>query len=125
MAPFDVADPVTLDSEELKTADTTDLFPRLRNAFGDEPDCLGIVLISMASVPEYTQLRKTLLSYSSYLAALPKHELQKLESAHAKYVVGWSHGKEKLSSGAVDTGKGLVCPVLVLMYRQLLRESHP
>jgi hypothetical protein len=110
MSRFDVADPVTLDYGELKNADTATLFPRLRNAFGDEPDCLGIVLINMASVPEYTGLRKTLLSYSSYLAALPKPELEKLENAHAKYVVGWSHGKEKLSNGAVDTRKGLACP---------------
>lgn len=109
MSPFDGADPVSLDYHELKTADTADLFPRLRDAFGDEPGCLGIVLINMASVPEYAELRKTLLSYASYLAALPKQELHKLENAHAKYVVGWSHGKEKLSSGAVDTRKGLTC----------------
>ena len=110
MATFDLASPVTLGYDELMTANTAALFPRLRDAFGDEPDCLGIVLINMASVPEYPALRKTLLSYSSYLAALPQQELQKLEHPHAKYIVGWSHGKEKLSSGAVDTRKGRVLP---------------
>jgi len=107
MAPFALASPVTIDYDELSSANTKDLFPRLRDAFGDEPDCLGIVLINMHSVPEYVTLRKKLLSYSSYLAALPEHELKKLENAHAKYVVGWSHGKEKLASGAADTRKGL------------------
>ena len=75
--------------------DLENLFPRLLKAFGDEPDCLGIVIVNMQSVPEYITLRKTLLSYSSYLAALPSQELKKLENSHAKYVVGWSHGKEK------------------------------
>jgi hypothetical protein len=107
MVPFELADPVTVDYEELKSVNTRNLFPRLCTAFGEEPDCLGIVLINMQSVPQYPMLRKRLLSYSSYLAALPEHELKKLENAHAKYVVGWSHGKEKLSSGAVDTRKGV------------------
>ena len=107
MAPFDLADPVTIDYSELSSASTKDLFPRLRDAFGDEPNCLGIVLINMQSVPEYVTLRIKLLSYSSYLARLPKHELKKLENADAKFVVGWSHGKEKLASGAADTRKGL------------------
>jgi hypothetical protein len=106
IAPIDVAKPVLIDYEELRSKDPKDLFPRLIEAFGDEPQCLGIVVVDMRSVPHYSKLRKTLLSYSSYLAALPAEELQKLENAHAKYVVGWSHGKEKLKNGAVDTRKG-------------------
>jgi hypothetical protein len=62
----------------------------------------------MQSVPEYSTFRKVLLSYSSYLAALPAKELAALENVHSKYVVGWSHGKEKLKSGAADTRKGTV-----------------
>jgi hypothetical protein len=107
MTPISVANPITLEFEELKTTRPQELFPRLLEAFGDEPDCLGIVVVDMRSVPEYISLRKTLLSYSSYLAALPPDELQRLENAHSKYVVGWSHGKEKLKSGAVDIRKGL------------------
>lgn len=106
MAPIELAKPISVAYEELKTANSEELFPRLLKAFGDEPDCLGIVIVNMQSVPEYVTLRKTLLSYSSYLAALPSQELKKLENAHAKYVVGWSHGKEKLKSGAIDTRKG-------------------
>jgi len=101
-----LASPVTIDYEELKSEDARYLFPRLRKAFGDEPDCLGIVIVDMQSVPEYSTSRKTLLSYASYLAALPSQELAKLENARAKYVVGWSHGKEKLKSGATDYRKG-------------------
>jgi hypothetical protein len=106
MTPIEVARPVSIDFEELKTRNLDELFPRLFKAFGDEPDCLGIVIVNMQSVPEYVTLRKTLLSYSSYLAALPAEDLRKLENPHAKYVVGWSHGKEKLQSGEIDTRKG-------------------
>jgi hypothetical protein len=106
MAPVELAKPVFIKYEELETDGLKELFPRLREAFGDQPDCLGIVIIDMRAVPEYSRLRKTLLSYSSYLAALPAKELEHLENAHSKYVVGWSHGKEKLKSGAVDTRKG-------------------
>src|SRR5436190_8074576 len=106
MAPIELASPVVIDYEELRSRNLEELFPRLLKAFGDEPDCLGIVIVNMQSVPEYVTLRKTLLSYSSYLAALPSQELKKLENPHAKYVVGWSHGKEKLKSGAIDTRKG-------------------
>jgi len=107
MTPIPVASPITVKFEELKTTHPQELFPRLLKAFGDEPDCLGIVVVDMRSVPEYVSLRKSLLSYSSYLAALPSHELEKLENSHAKYVVGWSHGKEKLKNGAVDKRKGM------------------
>jgi hypothetical protein len=102
----ELAKPVVIDFEELLGSDLTCLFPRLLKAFGDDPDCLGIVLVTMQSVPSYPSLRTTLLSYASYLAALPAGELQKLENPYAKYVVGWSHGKEKLKNGAADTRKG-------------------
>ena len=106
MTPIELANPIVLDYQELKTDNANGLFPRLREAFGDEPECLGIILVNMQSVPEYTTLRRTLLSYASYLAALPSSELGKLENGHAKYVVGWSHGKERLSNGLIDTRKG-------------------
>jgi len=97
---------VVVDYQELKKCEHG-LFPLLKEAFGDEPHCLGIILVDMKSVPEYLGLRQTLLSYASYLAALPSQELQKLENPDAKYVVGWSHGKEKLRNGMIDTRKGI------------------
>jgi hypothetical protein len=103
----ELAKPVLIAFEELQQSDNLEqLFPRLLKAFGDDAECLGIVLVSMKSVPSYSDLRKTVLSYASYFAALPSQELQKLESPHAKYVVGWSRGKEKLKSGTADTRKG-------------------
>jgi hypothetical protein len=106
MTHVDRGNPICIDHEELIAADVSNLLPRLREAFGDEPDCLGIVLVNMKSVPEYRTSRQTLLSYSSYLAALPSEQLAALENVHSKYVVGWSHGKEKLRSGAPDSRKG-------------------
>jgi hypothetical protein len=104
---IELAEPVLIAFEELQQSNNLEkLFPRLLNAFGEDPECLGIVLISMQSEPSYSDLRKTVLSYASYLAALPSQELQELESHHSKYVVGWSHGKEKLKSGTADTRKG-------------------
>ena len=106
MTQFETGTPICIDHEELIATDVKKLLPRLREAFGDEPDCLGIVLVNMSSVPEYSASRQTLLSYASYLAALPSEQLKALENAHSKYVVGWSHGKEKLESGAADSRKG-------------------
>jgi len=110
---FELANPVIVDYQKLKSENVQELFPRLLEAFGNKPDCLGIILVDMHSVPEYPESRRTLLSYASYLAALPHKELQKLENIHAKYIVGWSHGKERLKSGAVDTRKGMeqICPM--------------
>lgn len=51
-------------------------------------------------------MRHQALSYASYLGNLPKEELDKLENAHAKYLTGWSLGKETLKNGQVDTFKG-------------------
>lgn len=113
MIQVDTGKPVCIDHSQLIAGDVKKLLPRLREAFGDEPDCLGIVLVDMQSVPEYSTFRKTLLSYSSYLAALPPEQLVALENVHSKYVVGWSHGKEKLKSGAADTRKGTILGVLL------------
>ena len=107
MVDIQEGNPVLIDYEELKMNDPQLLFPRLLEAIGDKSDCLGIILVDMQSVPEYATLRTTLLSYASYLAALPSSELNKLERPHAKYTVGWSHGKEKLQSGVPDTRKGI------------------
>lgn len=61
----------------------------------------------MKDLPErYAALRLRLLSYSSYLANLPAEELARLEAPAAKYLVGWSLGKESLKSGQFDTLKG-------------------
>ncbi|KAK1247279.1 hypothetical protein MKX07_002188 [Trichoderma sp. CBMAI-0711] len=78
-------------------------FETLQQAFG--PDSLGILVVK--DVPqEFVQLRHLALSYGSYLGNLPKEELDKLENAKAKYLTGWSLGKETLKNGQADTFKG-------------------
>ncbi|KAK6706272.1 hypothetical protein SNK03_010096 [Fusarium graminearum] len=78
-------------------------FGTLKQAFG--PDSLGILVVK--DVPqEFPELRHQALSYASYLGNLPKEELEKLENARAKYLTGWSLGKETLKNGQVDTFKG-------------------
>jgi len=78
-------------------------FSVLEDAFG--PDSLGIIIVKDVK-PEFVELRHRLLSYSSYLGNLPEARLEKLENPAAKYLTGWSLGKESLKNGQVDTLKG-------------------
>ncbi|CAI4218696.1 unnamed protein product [Parascedosporium putredinis] len=58
-------------------------------------------------LPEnFAQLRLQALSYSSYLGNLSPKALEQLENSKAKYLTGWSLGKETLKNGQVDTFKG-------------------
>ncbi|KAF7559309.1 hypothetical protein G7046_g4840 [Stylonectria norvegica] len=95
------AQAVTVSLGDLKAGTVS--FETLQRAFG--PDSLGILIVK--DVPEeFTQLRHLALSYASYLGNLPEKELTKLENPHAKYLTGWSLGKETLKNGQVDTLKG-------------------
>ncbi|OLN84360.1 hypothetical protein CCHL11_05984 [Colletotrichum chlorophyti] len=99
MAP--IAQPVTVSLNDLKEGNIP--FETLKEAFG--PESLGILVVK--DVPsEFTHLRHQTLSYASYLGNLPEQELAKLENAKAKYLTGWSLGKETLKNGQVDTFKG-------------------
>ncbi|KAK7425735.1 hypothetical protein QQZ08_007834 [Neonectria magnoliae] len=95
------AQAVTVSLQDLKEGNIP--FEALQQAFG--PDSLGILVVK--DVPqEFPQLRHQALSYASYLGNLPKNELEKLENVQAKYLTGWSLGKETLKNGQVDTFKG-------------------
>ncbi|KAK5992478.1 hypothetical protein PT974_05885 [Cladobotryum mycophilum] len=99
MAPL--AQAVTVSLEDLKNGNVS--FEALQQAFG--PDSLGILIVK--DVPqEFAQLRHLALSYGSYLGNLPGEELAKLENPKAKYLTGWSLGKETLKNGQADTFKG-------------------
>ncbi|KAK3945445.1 hypothetical protein QBC46DRAFT_250242 [Diplogelasinospora grovesii] len=99
MAPL--AQAVTVSLEDLKNGTVS--FEALQEAFG--PDSLGILIVK--DVPsDFASLRQHLLSYSSFLGNLPKETLDKLENEKAKYLTGWSLGKETLKNGQVDTLKG-------------------
>lgn len=87
--------------EDLKTGNIP--FSTLEEAFG--PNSLGIIVVKDVD-PSFVELRHKLLSYSSYLGNSPECELAKLENASAKYLTGWSRGKETLKDGQVDTLKG-------------------
>jgi len=64
------ADPVTVSWTDLLAGNIQ--FASLEEAFG--PNSLGILLVK--DLPEsYPELRRNLLSYSSYLANLPKEHL--------------------------------------------------
>ncbi|KAK4151085.1 hypothetical protein C8A00DRAFT_36282 [Chaetomidium leptoderma] len=99
MAP--IAQAVTVSLQDLKNG--TVPLDALREAFG--PDSLGILIVKDVP-PDFARLRHHLLSYSSYLGNLPKSQLNKLENEKAKYLTGWSLGKETLKNGQVDTLKG-------------------
>lgn len=109
---------------ELTVAGTVP-FSALEDAFG--PDSLGIIVVK--DLPDrLVDLRHRLLSYSSHLANLPEKELcmdksptclnrladlvtfrngsAKLENPGAKWLVGWSCGREMLKKGIYDTQKG-------------------
>ncbi|KAG8411521.1 hypothetical protein J3458_015577 [Metarhizium acridum] len=95
------AQPVTVSLRDLTDGNVS--FETLQHAFG--PDSLGILVVK--DVPqEFPQLRRLALSYASYLGNLPAEELEKLENAKAKYLTGWSLGKEALKNGQADTFKG-------------------
>ncbi|VUC29255.1 unnamed protein product [Clonostachys rosea] len=96
-----IAQPVVLSLEDLRTGNVS--FETLVEAFG--PNSLGILVVK--DVPsEFAGLRHQALSYASYLGNLPEEELVKIENAAAKYLTGWSLGKEQLKEGQVDTFKG-------------------
>lgn len=95
------ATPVTVSLSALRSNSIP--FSTLLEAFG--PASLGILVVT--DLPqEFTSLRTTVLSNASRLAALPAPTLDRLTNASAKYLVGWSHGKESLRPGVVDDRKG-------------------
>lgn len=78
-------------------------FSTLLDAFG--PSSLGILVVS--GLPStFSSLRSKVLANSSRLASLPPAKLDSLTKESAKYLVGWSHGKETLRPGVVDIYKG-------------------
>lgn len=93
--------PVTVSLRDLQNG--TVPFPTLVAAFG--PASLGILIVTDLP-PKFPSLRTRVLGSSSSLAALPPSTLESLTKQSAKYLVGWSHGKETLRPGVVDTQKG-------------------
>lgn len=95
------AKPVEIAFSQL-TDGSTDLSNLIQQGFG--PDGLGIVTVS--GVPGFERMRERLLPLAAELAALPDGDKAQLEHAASNYNVGWSHGKEALEGGRLDSMKG-------------------
>lgn len=95
------AQPVVVSLNDLKTGNVSS--ETLQQAFG--PESLGILVVK--DVPqEFAELRHRLLSYASYMGNLSEADFEKFTNEAAKYLVGWSKGKEQLKDGSVDEYKG-------------------
>nr|AGT16885.1 hypothetical protein SHCRBa_165_I15_F_170 [Saccharum hybrid cultivar R570] len=92
---------VTIPFADLRETDK-DLGGKIEEGLG--PHGLGIITI--ADVPEFPELRKRLLRLAPRVANLPEEVKKQLEDPDSRYNFGWSHGKEKLESGKLDTFKG-------------------
>ncbi|KAI9776099.1 MAG: hypothetical protein M1839_000612 [Geoglossum umbratile] len=92
---------VTVGLEDLRTGSVP--FIALEDAFG--PTSLGIIIVKDLP-PEFPELRRRLLFAASQVAKLPAEDLESLECPSAKWLVGWSCGKETLKDGKYDTLKG-------------------
>ncbi|RYP07831.1 hypothetical protein DL764_002286 [Monosporascus ibericus] len=95
------AQPVVVSLKDLKSGDVS--FETLQDAFG--PESLGILVVK--DVPEeFAALRHRLLSYASYMGNLSAEDLEQFTNEAAKYLVGWSKGREQLKDGGADEFKG-------------------
>ncbi|KAF3019337.1 hypothetical protein E8E14_010210 [Neopestalotiopsis sp. 37M] len=96
-----VAQPVVVSLRDLQSGAVSD--ETLQEAFG--PDSLGILVVK--DVPqEFAELRHKLLSYASYMGNLNEEDFEKFTNEAAKYLVGWSKGREQLKGGGADDLKG-------------------
>ncbi|KAI1334106.1 hypothetical protein F5Y15DRAFT_409876 [Xylariaceae sp. FL0016] len=96
-----IAQPVVVSLVDLQQGNIS--FEILQEAFG--PESLGILIVK--DVPaDFTALRHKLLSYASYMGNLSEKDFETFTNETAKYLVGWSKGKEKLKDGSADEYKG-------------------
>ncbi|KAJ3190572.1 hypothetical protein HK101_008594 [Irineochytrium annulatum] len=82
---------------------SVDLSDRIAQGFGNDPDCLGVILIT--DLPDYPAKRARLLPLASKFAALPEDVKNECVHVESSYSFGWSHGKE-IMEGEPDHGKG-------------------
>ncbi|EIE20063.1 Clavaminate synthase-like protein [Coccomyxa subellipsoidea C-169] len=78
------------------------LLSAVAQAYG--PNGLGI--LTVAGVPTLLDLRQQLLPLSSQFVRLPEPVLARYEDPPSSYSFGWSHGREAMEDGRVDTLKG-------------------
>ncbi|QRW27242.1 2OG-Fe(II) oxygenase family protein [Rhizoctonia solani] len=83
---------VVISYKTLTTAPES-LAPAIERAFGSDPDCLGILVVTDLPV-EYPAKRERLLRLASAFAALPEDVREKYSDESTRYSFGWSWGKE-------------------------------
>eukprot|EP00941_MAST-03F_sp_MAST-3F-sp1_P005630 g5630.t1 len=79
-----------------------DLSSKISAAFGPS----GLGLLTVSGVPSFPVLRRQLLPLSRRFAKLSAATKESYSHERSFYAFGWSHGKEKLSGGVPDYGKG-------------------
>jgi len=97
----EVASPVVIPYDKLVSTDV-DLSKEIEEAFGYS----GLGLLIVSGIPNFKQVRDRCLPLGTKLARLPQDALAKIEHKSSNFSVGWSHGKERLKKGALDTYKG-------------------
>ncbi|KAJ3219553.1 hypothetical protein HDU67_000498 [Dinochytrium kinnereticum] len=80
-----------------------DLSAKIAEGFGNDSDCLGIIIVS--DLPNFVEKREKLLRLASVFAALPEDVKRSCVHDDSTYLFGWSHGKEKIE-GSLDFAKG-------------------
>ncbi|KAG8923802.1 hypothetical protein FRC02_010902 [Tulasnella sp. 418] len=84
--------------------DPRSLEPSIEKAFGADPSCLGLIVVT--DLPDdYPAKRERLLKLANQFASLPESTREKYVDAISSYSFGWSHGKE-IMNGRPDTLKG-------------------
>lgn len=114
------AQPVIVSLNDLKSGNIS--FETLQEAFG--PESLGILVVKDVP-PEFAGLRHHLLSYASYMGNLSEEDFAKFTNEAAKYLVGWSKGREKLKNGGADDLKGSYYANCAFYVNPLLEAPAP
>lgn len=95
---IDYADLIAFDTSNSSTKD--EMLKKIEAAYGPE----GLGILEIMNVPDFEQQREQLLPLAARLPHLP--DLDALIDEESMFSIGWSHGKEVLSSGQPDTAKG-------------------
>ncbi|KAG8890797.1 hypothetical protein FRB98_004842 [Tulasnella sp. 332] len=80
------------------------LAPAIEKAFGSDPECLGLLIVTDLPA-DYKLKRRRLLLLAERFGRLPQGTQDKYVDEGSKYCFGWSHGRE-IMNGKPDTMKG-------------------
>lgn len=94
MVSINYSDFINLNSDKIN--------PTVETAFGN--NSLGLLIIT--EIPDILTKRENILSSIKKFAEMPESIKNKYVDPKSLYSFGWSHGKEKLSSGVPDLAKG-------------------